>query len=385
VTPNLAQPGGAERTLLILARYADPDRMECVGVVVAGSGSIDEALGRELRRYAEIHTDERRQRWWPGSPCITATHPSLNAAIRHACREADVLVAWGTLHMAPHVAGLTIPVVVVSHSDRPVQARITGVDRLVSVSEAGRRYFSGPGADGWPPAAVIPNGVEVDRACPARGRAWQRARWGVGPGDKVLLYLGRQARIKNPWAAVEALAALGPGYRLVMAGNQSINPAEPMPSVVELVHQLGLEARVLFLPPQAHVGDLLAGADCLLLLSFAEADNMAVKEAFLAGLPVVHTPVGSFPEMEAELGPVGWEVALRPDAMPHHNSPWRAAGESPPVDPDEVAAQVRRALSPDAAPLLGKMRAIALDRWTGAAMCSRWADYLEEVVAAWTP
>jgi glycosyltransferase involved in cell wall biosynthesis len=412
LTPGLSQPGGAERTILIQARYADPVRMQCAGIALSGYGGLDEALGRELLRYAEIHGDTPRGRWQrPKTPMVKTVHRTLNDAVRHVCKEADVLITWGALAMATHTAGLEIPVVSVSHTDRAIDAAISGITHLVAVSETGRRYFATAlegalGAD-LPPVVVIPNGVEVDRACPRKGRAWQREQWGVGPDDKVLLYLGRQAMSKNPWAAIETLARLPSHYRLIMIGNQAFHPDQPLPRVVDLVAKLGLGDRVKFSPPIPYVGDTLAGADCLLHLSLSEADSLVVKEAFIAGLPVVHTPVGSIPEMEAEFGQVGWGVPLRaapvPAPAPRRDElgPGNFGGEpvalgpktygdrpadplALSVDPGEAVAAIRAALSDDARPVLTKMRAVALERWTGAAMCERWADYLEGVVGQWS-
>ena len=371
LTPSLAQPGGAERTILLQVRYADPARMACTGVAVSPYGGVDEDLGRELTRYTTIHGPPAEGSWSRApAPLIRLSYRHLNEAVRHVCRDADVLVTWGSLAMGAHTADLDIPVVCVSHCSSPSASTVGGITHLVAVSKAARRFFAGaPGVEGLP-VAVIPNGVEVDRICPRRGRAWQRDVWGVGEDDRVLLYLGRQAADKNPQAAVMTLGWLPHEYKLIMIGNQSFRPAEPLPTVAKMVEDMGLSGRVMFLPPISHVGDALSGADCLLHLSVREADSLVVKEAFLAGLPVVHTPVGSIPEMMDEFGQVGWGVPLRPDVP---------AG----IDTGVAARQVQAALTDAGRDVAAKMRAIAWERWTGPAMCERWADYLEGVVNSW--
>ena len=194
----------------------------------------------------------------------------------------------------------------------------------------------------------------------------------MSPTDKVLLFLARQAKDKNPWACVRALAKLPPEYKLITVGNQAFARNDPHPQMVELVTELGLQDRVKFLPAVAYIGDVLAGADCMLHLSIREADSLALKEAFLAGLPVVHTPVGAIPEIEKEFGRVGFGVGFQPGPLEPNS-----------VDPHEVATQVHMATADDHAAkhIADKMRAIAWERWTGPAMCARWADYLEGVVA----
>jgi glycosyltransferase involved in cell wall biosynthesis len=371
LTPSLAQPGGAERTILIQLRYSDLSRVTCSGVAVAGHAGLDENLGCDMLRYTTLHGDTQWGRW-PKSkwPKVDTHYESLIDAVKYVCSTAHALIAWGSLSLARFTAGVPIPVICVSHCSEPWHQEINGVTHLVGVSQAACKFFTAaPNADQFP-VRVIPNGIEVDRACPRKGRVWQREQWGVGADDKVLLYLGRQATVKNPHAAVRALAKLPGNYKLILIGNQAHKPEEPMPDLVELVRELGVEGRVKFLPPIPFVGDALAGADCMVHLSRREADSLTVKESFFAGLPLVHTSVGAIPEMEEELGPIGWKVNFQP-----------ADGDD--TDADEAAEQIQRAADGRSNPILTKMQAAAWKHWTATAMCERWANYLEEVAAGW--
>jgi glycosyltransferase involved in cell wall biosynthesis len=368
--------------------------MKCTGVALSGFGGLDQALGEDISRYAKIHGDMPRGRWQrPRMDLVETTYTNLNEAVHHVCKEADVLITWGGLSLDPFTEGIKLPIICVSHSSTVVRNRISGITHLVAVSESAKQFFANSREDDWPPVAVIPNGVEIDRVCPRRGRAWQRAQWGASPDDKILLYLGRQAMDKNPWAAVEVLEKLPPNYKLVMIGNQAFHPEKPMPRLADLVTKLDLDDRVKFLPPIPYVGDALAGADCLLHLSLREADSLVVKEAFLAGLPVVHTPVGAIPEMIAEFGQVGWPVSIRSilapleakssELGPGHFGRDPTTPVAMAVDIDEAAVQTQHAVTSDAAPIATKMRTIAWEHWTAPAMCNRWANYLEGVVASW--
>ena len=369
MTPSLAQPGGAERTILIKVRYSDPARMQCTGVAISGYGALDETLGRELLKYTKLHGDAPANRWQrAGQPVVDTNYQNLNEAVRHVCRHADVLVAWGSMSLSAQTVGLNIPVVCVSHSSSSGGPKFAGITHLAAVSKAACHYFTQAPEARELPIKVIPNGVEVDRVCPRRGRDWQREQWGVSARDKILLYLGRHANDKNLEACIRTMTKLSSEYKLILVGNQAHFPNQPLPALVTLTQKLDLENRVKFLPPTQTVGDALAGADCLLHLSIREADSLVVKEAFLAGLPLVHTYVGSIPEMETEFGQVGWGVAFR-------------SGE---VDPGEAAEQVRMATSVDARNVADKMREIAWAQWTAPAMCDRWANYLEEVCAGWS-
>jgi glycosyltransferase involved in cell wall biosynthesis len=373
LTPGLGQPGGAERIILSQLRYSDPARMRCTGIALDGVGGFDKALGTELVRYTTIHGDRHHGPWLrDGESMINTDYPDLNTAVKFICREADALIVSGWAYVKnKSVGGLGLPVVYVSHCcDAADMWAVGGITHLVGVSKASCRHFEGnPGVKGLP-VTIIPNGVEVDRACPRRGRAWQRAQWGVSDSDKVLMYLGRHAHEKNPRACVRALTMLPPAYKLVLVGNQAFNPNEPSQAVVSMVNELGVQDRVKYVPPVSYVGDVLAGADCLLHLSIREADSLVVKEAFLAGLPVVYTPVGSIPEMEAEFGQVGWRVDFKPGEL----TEWS-------VDASETAVRIKAATNGDAKVITNKMRAIAWEHWTGSAMCERWATYLEGIVA----
>jgi hypothetical protein len=374
MTPSLSQPGGAERLILIQARYGDPKRMQCTGVALSGYADVDPDLGRELRKHTTIHGDPHKGRLRPPADGLVETgYQDLNEAVRFVCREADALVTWGSPNVGRYTAGVAIPVVGVSHAADPAPGALTGITHLVTVAKVAYRYYANVNAEARLPVRNIPNGVEVDRACPRRGRAWQRGQWGVGTQDKVMLFLGRHARNKNLEACIRPLVHLPPEYKLVMQGNQAHNHQEPLPELVAEARRLGVENRVMFLPSIPFVGDALAGADCMIHLSLHEADSLAIKEAFLAGLPVVHSPAGSIPEMEEEFGQVGWGVSVNAAIPPGADA----------LDPEEAAAQVRRATSEEARPITARMRTIAWEQFSGTAVCDRWADYLEEIVGEW--
>ena len=157
-----------------------------------------------------------------------------------------------------------------------------------------------------------------------------------------MLYLGRCEPGKNLGAAVAAMAHLPPECKLLMVGGGH-PPA-------------GLDDRIRALPPVPHVGDALAGADCLVHPSRAEADCLAIKEAFMAGLPAVYTPAGSIPEIEAMVdAPAGGSTSCR--APPTSTPPsWPARSSWPcPRPPGRSPPRCRHA------PLL---------HWTAKAMCA---------------
>jgi glycosyltransferase involved in cell wall biosynthesis len=365
LTPSLAQPGGAERHIYALIAHADPARLRCAGVAVSGQGGVDPGLALAIRGHGiDIVGDPPRGRFFgPRPPGLVRAHcRTLQQAIREACRGAQVLVTWGSSAMARFTQGLGIPVVCVSHSSENGHQPVDGITHLVGVSRAATEFWGEAGRG--LPVAIIPNGVEVEHCVPRKGRAWQRAAWGLTPGQVVVGYVGRHHPVKRPGACIRALAALPEDHVAVLVGNQPHRHDVPAPHLVDLARDLGVTHRVRFEPPRARMGDAYAAMDCLMLASAHEADSLTLKEAMICGLPACATRVGSVPEMEEEFGD-------------------RCVVE-PIVDPDSaehLAACVRLAVSCVGLRRADWMRRHAWDRWTAPAMAERWADYLEGVVA----
>ncbi|WP_211361719.1 glycosyltransferase family 4 protein [Pseudonocardia cypriaca] len=107
------------------------------------------------------------------------------------------------------------------------------------------------------------------------------------------VFLGEIGERKGAFVLIEAWARLAPGTRLTLAGDGAVERAR------RVVAEHGLEGSVQvrsWLPPD-QVGELLAGADVLVLPSRNEGQPMAVLEAMAHGLCVVASEVGGIPEL----------------------------------------------------------------------------------------
>src|SRR5262245_50156452 len=128
---------------------------------------------------------------------------------------------------------------------------------------------------------VIARGIDTRQFDPARRDAGLRARWGAGPNDLVLLYVGRLAAEKNLAAVVAAYEAArreNPAVKLVLVGDGP--------------ERRSLEARL----PEAifaglRRGDDLAAhyasGDLFLFPSLTETYGNVTLEAMASGLAVV--------------------------------------------------------------------------------------------------
>lgn len=362
LTPSLAQPGGAERHIYALIAHADPARLQCAGVVLSGYGGVDPTLCRSiLDRGVEVVGDPPRGKFFGARPpgLVRTQFRTLQQAIAAVCRDAQVLVTWGSLLMGRFTGGLGIPVVCVSHCSEGANQPITGITHLVGVSRVATRFWGEAGRG--LPVEIIPNGVEVEHCVPRRGRLWQRQRWGIEPGQVVVGYVGRHHPIKRPGACIRALSKLPEHYVAVLVGNQPHQQDTPSRHLVDLAAELGVSHRVRFEPHRSSMGDAYAAMDCLMLASTREADSLTLKEAMICGLPVCATRVGAIPEMEEEYACPVCEIE-HPDS------------------PACLASAVLKAVDPIGRDNADVMRRIAWDRWTAPAMAERWADYLEGIV-----
>ena len=135
------------------------------------------------------------------------------------------------------------------------------------------------------------------------------ARYETGPPEggtdgPRLLFVGRLAAIKGVYVLLEALAQADlPRAQLTLVGDGPERPALEREAA-----RLGLDARFKGFRGQAEVAAALAGADALVLPSFAEGVPVVLMEAMASARPVIATRVGGVAELVRE-GESGWLVA----------------------------------------------------------------------------
>ncbi len=335
--------GGVESQMRLIAANAALSRHTHAFCAIAGGGAVLEAL-RSLG--AEAAALGRRA----GIP----SRPAILALRRHFRQMRPDIVhlhgAEANFHgtIAARLAG--VPVVIAEeigiprHSTRArrVFAQIyRRCDRVVAISDAVRDCILALGEAPSARVEVIHNPFEPQPFRPLAPRG----------GELVLGFVGRLEPVKNPMAAVEAVARLrhdGRNATLRLVGEGSLRPA-----LERRIAELGLTGAVTLCGFDPAPFARLEGCHFYLQPSLTEGFGLAVCEAMSAGIPVIATAVGGVPEIITH-GQTGW-LLPEPDA----------AG---------LAATIEEALACDAARLQGiadAARETVLRRFSVAAYLTR--------------
>lgn len=238
--------------------------------------------GLDLRMYPRLMRVVREFR-----PHILHTH---NYVLRYAWPVARITRIPAVVHTIHNVAEREVDGVGRLLQSLAFRQGVAAVTIGEEVSASFHRTY------GFAEAALIPNGIDVDRyAAPSVTRAaWRRAA-GIAEDEFVYLSVARFAKQKDHETLLRAFAqgpALLAGTRLLLAGDGGLRG-----EIERCVEELGLGARVTFLGRRTDVPETLAGADVFVLASRWEGNPLSVMEAMAAGRPVVATTVGAIPEL----------------------------------------------------------------------------------------
>jgi glycosyltransferase involved in cell wall biosynthesis len=180
---------------------------------------------------------------------------------------------------------------------RRIAYRLIGrfAGRLVTVSEANKRFLAE--RVGIPPrrVQVIPNGVPLDDKASAAARSALRESLGLNQDHAIIGTLGSLYPVKGHSYLIDAAPAiLGrfPQAVLLIVGQGGLREELEADAA-----RLGIAARVRFLGHREDVHDLLSIYDIFVLPSLSEGMPLALLEAMAAGLPAVASQVGGVTEV----------------------------------------------------------------------------------------
>jgi UDP-glucose:(heptosyl)LPS alpha-1,3-glucosyltransferase len=137
---------------------------------------------------------------------------------------------------------------------------------------------------------LLPPGVarqSFDLGMQALIRHTRFPEWGLGPGDKLLLMVGSNFKVKGLSRAITALAALPEGLRrrthLFVIGQGDAK------GYIRLAKRLHVSSNLRFLGARDQVYEFMAAADVLIHPASFETAGLVLLESLTVGLPVLVT------------------------------------------------------------------------------------------------
>jgi glycosyltransferase involved in cell wall biosynthesis len=295
-------PGGAEHTLVDLAREAPEHGMDLnvVSLMPLGSNPYPRRLA-ELG--AGVHSLGLSSRWDPrglarGARLIGSLQPDV---IHTHLKHADLVGAWAarrlgvpmasTLHLienAPTALGR-------AKRSLAAQARLRMADRTIAVSNALRDWY----VDAFPvdPNRVVclPNGVAKPVPTSAASRDAIRRDLGIRPDALMATMVGIMRPDKGHEQLLDAVHAMSSAssIQFAMLGDGPLRD-----DLEHQAHRLQLGPdRIVFAGFREDVVEVLGASDLVVHPTLDDALPTALLHGLAAGLPILASNTGGIPEI----------------------------------------------------------------------------------------
>ncbi|KGP73030.1 N-acetyl-alpha-D-glucosaminyl L-malate synthase BshA [Pontibacillus yanchengensis] len=140
---------------------------------------------------------------------------------------------------------------------------------------------------------VIYNFVD-EREYRQRNEAHLKEEYGIENDDRVIIHISNFRQVKRVPDVIHSFYKIASHTKakLLLVGD-----GPEYSKVCQLVSELGLRDRVLFLGKQENVSELLSISDLKLLLSEKESFGLVLLEAMACGVPCIGTDIGGIPEV----------------------------------------------------------------------------------------
>lgn len=170
-----------------------------------------------------------------------------------------------------------------------------GADRVVAVSDAVARHYRDQ--LGVSVSEVLPNAVPTEALTATRASTALLVALGLAARRPTLVAVGRLVRQKGHERTIRALArlkALGTDAQLLIVGD-----GPERDGLSALVHELGLEGRVVLAPARPHpeLMTLIASCEVFVMPSRFEGFGIALIEAMMLSVPPVVSDISPLREL----------------------------------------------------------------------------------------
>lgn len=138
-------------------------------------------------------------------------------------------------------------------------------------------------------AKIVHMGTDVDKFAPAENKDDAKKKINIDPKFKVIGYVGRLAREKDPLTLYRAFRKLEKKHddiKLLIIGE----------GLDEYHKKFSSERNIIYAGKQDNVVPYLQAMDIFVLPSLTETSSLSTIEAMSCGLPVITTPVGYIKE-----------------------------------------------------------------------------------------
>lgn len=313
--------GGSERVVYDLARSLDPDKFEVF--VAAFKGGV---LADPLKRICkELYFIEKKS-----GLDFTAMFKLVNI-IKNNC--IDVVNAHHYMPCFYSFLGTRVlngkKLIYTEHSVPEVE-EVAGcihgkllnwmlyrINAVVGVSRAITEKFREKYPCHTEKFHEILNGVDFDKFRENGARDEVRSSWGLDKEHFVVGTVANFRKVKNHACLVRAagrLKASHPQLRLFLVGTGFPGDSENSEDEIwALVHELGIQDRVVFAGYQENIPEMLSALDAFCLPSLSEGLPVSLLEAMAAGVPVIGSEVKGIVEVVKD-GKTGFLFSSNSDA-----------------------------------------------------------------------
>jgi glycosyltransferase involved in cell wall biosynthesis len=278
--------GGAERIVASLAAAARERGVE-VGVAAA-PGPLAAEISAPLFPLPLL--GRRAWRVPFGAAALDAALRRFRPTVVHAHNPGMAVLAGIATARGRRRPGL-VSVHGVPDGDYPVTARLLRLAGLPVVA-CGPGVAAALGDERLRVEATIVNAVGPPPA--AADRAVLEREWGLPPGLRLLVAVGRLVEAKNHALAIDAVAAV-PGAALAIVGEGPLREALERRTAAR-----GVSRRVVLAGFRSDARAIVGAADGVVFSSRSEGLPLVVLEALAAGTPIVATAVRGIREFLAD-------------------------------------------------------------------------------------